>query len=307
MAVAALSNTGKSRLMIKLVAYATLILKRKTLVLLNEMTVDKMRKALLTTVINNPEYKLLHGVNIFKPEREIVMGQYRDRDGNIIERMYDENGEPLETKEQFLQRIKENSDEYAAVKKVAAWIDEQSKDSIFVKDVSSDYSDAVLEFEIRRAVLTRDVELFFYDTCKNEQIGEWSNFKQTVTKLSELCKPLNVFGYLSIQLNDETNAVEPENMNSSCIAEAKQIKHVLDSLIMIKPINPAKYGFYTYTKTATDGFGADKPYCKLIPGKMYYAFVVDKNRGGNKPKLLYQVDLNTNIWTELGELTRGGR
>ena len=55
MAVAALSNTGKSRLMIKLVAYASLVLKKKTLVLLNEMPIEKMRKALLTTVINNPE------------------------------------------------------------------------------------------------------------------------------------------------------------------------------------------------------------------------------------------------------------
>lgn len=305
MAVAALSNTGKSRLMIKLVAYATLVLKKKTLVLLNEMTVDKMRKALLTTVINNPEYKKLHGVDISKPEREIVMGQYRDRNGKFIERLRDETGKALETKEQFLQRISENSDEYHKVKQVAKWIEEQNDNLIYVKDVSSDYSDDVLEFEIRKAVITRNVELWFYDTAKNEQVGEWSAFKITVSKLSELCKPLNVFGYLSIQLNDETNSIEPEKMNSSCIAEAKQIKHVLDSLVMIKPISRDKYHYYSYTKPNPEDWGTSVKGCRLLPNKMYYGFVVDKNRSGNRPKLIFEADLDRNIWTELGELERG--
>lgn len=306
MAVAALSNTGKSRLMIKLVAYASLVLGKKTLVLLNEMPVEKMRKALLTTVINNPEYKALHGIDISKPEREIVMGQYRDRNGKFIERLRDEKGNALETKEEFLKRVSDNSDEYHKVKAVANWIEERNKGLIFVKDVSSDYSDQVLEFEIRKAVLTRGVELWYYDTCKNEQIGEWSNFKQTVTRLSELCKPLNVFGYLSMQLNDETNAVEPENMNSSCIAEAKQTKHVLDSLLMIKPIRPEKYGSYTYTKRNPEDWGSDVTGCQIVPkkGKLYYGAVVDKNRSGEKKKIIYEVDLNRNIWVELGEMER---
>lgn len=306
MALAALSNTGKSRLMIKLVAYATLVLKKKTLVLLNEMPIEKMRKALLTTVLNNPEYKALHGIDISKPEREIVMGQYRYRNSNkFVERRYDENGNP-EPREEFLKRVSENSDEYHKVKAVAKWIEEQNKNLIYVKDVSSDYSDQVLEFEIRKAVLTRDVELWFYDTCKNEQIGEWSAFKQTVSKLSEICKPLNVFGYLSMQLNDETNSIAPENMNSSCIAEAKQTKHVLDSLVMIKPISPEKYGYYQFTKHNPPDWGGDIPGCKIEPrkGYQYYGFIVDKNRGGRKPKLIYEVDLNRNIWTELGELER---
>ena len=177
---------------------------------------------------------------------------------------------------------------------------------IYAKDVSSDYSDQVLEFEIKKAVLTRNVELWFYDTCKNEQIGEWSAFKQTVSRLSEICKPLNVFGYLSMQLNDETNSIDPEDMNSSCIAEAKQTKHVLDSLVMIKPIKPERYGNYTYTKKNPEDWGEDVPGCHITPqkGKLYYGFVVDKNRSGEKKKLIYEVDLNRNIWTELGEMER---
>lgn len=303
MALAAMSNAGKSRFMIKLAAYASLVLKKRTLILLNEMTVEKMRKALLTTVINNPEYKQLHGIDITKPEREIVMGQYRDENGNIIIRERDEHGMFIETTQQFLERVREHSEEYRKVKQIADWIEAQSESLIYVKDISSDYSDHILEFEIRKAVITKGVELWFYDTCKNEQIGEWAMFKQTVTKLAEICKPLNVFGFLSMQLNDETNSIAPESMNSSCIAEAKQTKHVLDSLIMIKQISKDDYHKYCYKKKNDDEWGSDV-IADLSPRKMYYCFVVDKNRSGTKPKLLFEVDLNLNIWTECGELLR---
>lgn len=303
MAVAAMSNAGKSRLMIKLVAYATLVLKKRTLVLLNEMTIEKMRKALLTTVINNPEYKELHGVDIIKPEREIVMGMYRDRDGEFIMRRVDKKGNYIETKEDFLQRVRENSDEYHQVKKVADWIESQIQALIYVKDISSDYSDHVLEFEIRKAVITKGVELWFYDTAKNEQVGEWSAFKTTVTKLAEICKPLNVFGYLSMQLNDETNSVAPDAMNSSCIAEAKQTKHVLDSLVMIKQIDKENYYKYECKKKNEEDWGSSVV-STLSPKKNYYCFVVDKNRGGEKPRVLFEVDLNLNTWKECGMLRR---
>lgn len=303
MACAAMSNAGKSRLMIKLVAYATLVLKKRTLVLLNEMTVEKMRKALLTTVINNPEYKKLHGIDITKPEREIVMGQYRDENGQFIIRKRDSHGNFLESTQEFLQRVQEHSEEYHKVKQIANWIESQVKALIYVKDISADYSDHVLEFEIRKAVITKGVELWFYDTCKNEQVGEWSAFKATVTKLAEICKPLNVFGYISMQLNDETNSVAPENMNSSCIAEAKQTKHVLDSLVMIKQINKDEYYKYKYIKKNEESWGSDV-IADLSQSKTYYCFVVDKNRSGVKPRLIFEVDLNLNIWIECGELLR---
>ena len=303
MACAAMSNAGKSRLMIKLVAFATLVLKKRTLVLLNEMTVEKMRKALLTTVINNTEYKALHGVDITKPEREIVMGQYRDENGKFIMRKRDEHGNFCESTQDFLARVKKHSEEYRKVKQVADWIESQVQALIYVKDISADYSDHVLEFEIRKAVITKGVELWFYDTCKNEQVGEWSAFKATVTKLAEICKPLNVFGYISMQLNDETNNIAPESMNSSCIAEAKQTKHVLDSLVMIKQISKDEYHKYKYIKKNDEEWGSDVV-SDLSPSKTYYCFVVDKNRSGTKPKVLFEVDLNLNIWTECGELLR---
>lgn len=302
MALAAMSNQGKSRLMILLVAYATLVLHKRTLVLLNEMTVDKMRRALLTTVINNKEFRVLHKIDIDKPEREIVMGQYRDDiTGDFITRNTDADGNFTETLEEFLKRLEEDSEEYRKVKAVANWIDSQTDGYIFAKDVSADYSDSVLEFEIKKAVTARSIELFFYDTCKNENVGQWADFKVTVQKLSELCKPLNIFGYLSIQLNDETNNVAPDKMNSSCIAEAKHIKHVLDSLIMIKQIPQEDYHKYKYMQKKEDVFGEpDKNGKSLDNNKIYYCFVIDKNRGGEKPILIFEVDLNRNIWKECG-------
>ena len=315
MAVAAMSNAGKSRFMIHLVAYAALVLKKRVLVLLNEMTVEKMRKALLTTVINNAEYQELykdHITNkpIFKPEREIVMGEYRDDEtGEFIKREVDDNGKHVDTTEEFIEKVRTRSTEYRTIKEITEWIDNETENYIFVKDISSNYSDATLEFEIRKAALTRGIEMFFYDTCKNESTGDWYMFKKTVSMLSELCKPLEIFGYLSIQLNDETNSVAPDMMNSSCIAEAKHIKHVLDSLIMMKKISLDDYDKYRYSDRDTDEWGDGKDGKKLIHDEknnslQYYCFVVDKNRSGSRPKLLFEVDLNKNVWKECGYIHR---
>ena len=38
--------------------------------------------------------------------------------------------------------------------------------------------------------------------------------------------------------------------------------------------------------------------------KRYYCCVTDKNRFGRKVKLLFEVDLDLNIWIEIGELIK---
>ena len=105
-----------------------------------------------------------------------------------------------------------------------------------------------------------------------------------------------------MQLNDDTNSVAPDAMNSSCIAEAKQTKHVLDSLIMIKQIDKDDYHKYEYIKTP-DEWGTDV-HSALLDNKTYYCFVIDKNRSGDKKKVLFEVDLNLNTWKECGLLKR---
>ena len=64
--VGMLSNAGKSRFMFRILANVALVKKQKVGVLLNEMTIERMRLCLLVTVINNDEFKELHGVNITK-------------------------------------------------------------------------------------------------------------------------------------------------------------------------------------------------------------------------------------------------
>ena len=51
-----------------------------------EMDEEDLRSCLITTVINNREFQDLHGVYITKPEKEIVLGVYHDKKGEIIRR-----------------------------------------------------------------------------------------------------------------------------------------------------------------------------------------------------------------------------
>lgn len=183
-----LSNAGKTRFMMSMVAHIALVEKQKTLVLLNEMDLEAVRYCLITTVINNPEFQELHGVKLHKNEREITLGLYRDANGEFIMRKTDDKGNFTETYDEYIARVSENSEEYRNVIAICNWIDETSQGLIFAKDISTDYTDKSLEFEIRKAVLTKGVKYVFYDTLKNEtsSVGEWSSFKITTTKLSEI-------------------------------------------------------------------------------------------------------------------------
>ena len=304
MAVGMLSNAGKSRYMAKLIAYLTLVLKEKVLVLLNEMTIEEMRYALITTVINNPEFQSLHGIKLKKPEKELTLGLYRDGKGDYIYPHKDEWGEVTEPFEQYKARIAASSLDYRQVMQVAKWIENETQGLIFTKDVAMAYDDKTLEFEIRKANMTQNIHYVFYDTMKNDlsTMGDWAAMMVSVTKITELCKQLDMFGYLSIQLTDDANYIEPDELVSSQIANCKGLKRVLHTLLLCKEIPPSKFHKYSYRAWATDwGEAADHP---LQPGKRYYIFNVDKNRFGEKKKLVFEVDLNLNTWLELGELVK---
>ena len=92
--------------------------------------------------------------------------------------------------------------------------------------------------QIRKANLTQGISYFFYDTFKNDlsTTGDWAAMKVTATKLTELAKQLDMFGYLSIQLTDDANFIKPDELTSSNIANCKSIKHVLHTLFLFKEI-----------------------------------------------------------------------
>lgn len=303
MAVGMLSNAGKSRYMTKIIAYITLVLKEKVLVLLNEMSIEEIRYALITTVINNSEFQELHGVHLAKPEKELTLGLYRDKNGEYLYQERDEWGDVIEPIEDYVARVAENSNEYIKIMKIANWIEEETQGLIFTKDVSAAYDDKTLEFEIRKANLTNGINYFFYDTFKNDiaTTGDWAAMKVTATILTEIAKQLNMFGYLSIQLTDDANFVKPDELTSSNIANCKAIKHVLHTLFLFKEIPKSEYHKYGYMATTDWGTGIVH---QLDENKRYYCCVVDKNRFGRKSKMLFEVNLDLNQWMEVGEVVK---
>lgn len=298
-----LSNEGKTRFMTKLVAYISLVLKEKVQILLNEMTEEELHLCLLTTVINNEEFKNLHGIDIEKCEKEISMGLYKDNKGEFIYRKVDKDGNFEESEEDYIKRVYENSEEYRKVVKISEWIEKETKGLILVKDVSADYSDKMLEFEIRKSKIIHNVKYFFYDTLKNSlnSIGDWAALKITVTKLKELANNLGIYLYGSIQLTDDTVFTSPFELSSNNISNCKQLKHLLDQLNLMKRLPKDDYYKYRYINQQAWGEANIE---SLNPDKIYYCCVVDKNRQGEKKILLFEADLNLNTWYELGELVK---
>jgi hypothetical protein len=84
------------------------------------------------------------------------------------------------------------------------------------------------------------------------------------------------------------------------------LKSVLDSLVLGKQIEREKYKKYKYIPTNT-GMGETSKMPLPLPdveGYVLQGHIPDKNREGSKMPILVQIDLNRNIWRELGILIR---
>lgn len=297
-----LSNEGKTRNMMLLIAYIVLVRNEKFLLLSNEMDEKDLQHCLLTTVINNPWFQNLHGVHINKKEGEIVLGQYHDDEGNLIERKVDTNGYWAETENEYIDRLERTSSEYRSVLQVSRWIDEKREGKLFFKDVGDDYSDETLEMEFRKHRLIYDIKYCGYDTMKGYGIDDWQTLKQTATKIKEVMKAIDMFCWAVFQLTDDTVFTDVFAMSSNNIANSKGIKHVADALQLGKKIDKDDYYKYQYISSAKD-WGEQIPQ-KLDENKTYFAIKVDKNRGGNKPVVLFEINLDYNTWIEVGTLIK---
>ncbi len=302
MAFAMPSNAGKSRFTINLAVYTAFINKKKVLIISNEMSEEKMRLCLITTILNNPEIQKIHGQNLKKTEGEIL--EFKFRPDNKSKVKVDKEGFIVqlegESRKDYLKRLLKESSEFKKTITATEWVNEQIENSIYFINITDHTND-----ELRKVIMNyyykEKIEYIFYDTLKPDtaNIGIGEELKKTATILSNLAQNFNLFICSSLQLGE--NSTPPINLDVNDLAVSRTVKEVLDTLCLIKQINSENYQDYEYSLKEVD-----KEYFDLEkyedPNVRYYACVVDKNRAGAKPKLLFRLNLAYNIWEELGYL-----
>lgn len=302
MAFAMPSNSGKSRFTINLAAYTAFVHKKKVLIISNEMSEDKMKLCLITTIINNPEIQKLHGQEISKTEGELLEFKFRPDDTKKVK--VDEHGfvvkEENESQEDFVKRLTEISTEFNKTIKAVEWANKEINNSIYFINIT-DHTNDELKKVIMNFYYKEKIEYVFYDTLKTDtaNIGKGEEIKKTATILSNLAQNFNMFIYSTLQLTESTTL--PINLDVNDLAVSRTVKEVLDTLCLIKQINKETYDDYEYSLKEVDTkyFNLKK---YTDPDVRYYACVVDKNRAGAKPKVLFRLNLAYNRWEELGYL-----
>ena len=296
------SNSGKSRFTINLACYIAFIHKQKVLVISNEMSQEKMRLCMITTILNNPEIQKLHGQKVSKTEGELLELKFRadnkrsvkcDSDGFIIRK-------EGETQDKFVERLNKYSKEFRAVVAATEWLDTQINNSIYFIHIT-EHSNDDLKKIILNYYYKEGIEYMFYDTLKadTDHIGNGDEIKKTATILSNIAQKFKVFIASSMQLLESSTL--PVNLNINDMSASKTVKEVLDTLCLMKQINRQTLKKYEYSDT--DLF--EKCHDIKVPRDTdvrFYACVVDKNRAGAKPTVLFKLNLAYNSWEELGHL-----
>lgn len=302
MAYAMPSNSGKSRFAINIAAYTAFVNKKKVLMISNEMSEEKMRLCLITTILNTPELQKLHGQKLHKSENEIL--DFKFRPDNVEGVNLDEDGfilkEEKETHREFIERLSKISTEFNKTIEATDWVNRQIKNSIYFINIT-DHTNDELKKVIMNYYYKEKIEYVFYDTLKTDtsNIGNGEEIKRTATILSNIAQNFGIFICSSLQLS-ETSTL-PINLDINDLAVSRTVKEVLDTLCLIKQINRDTYQNYEYSLKEVDTEFYDlKRY--EDPDVRYYSCIVDKNRAGPKPKLLFRLNLAYNSWEELGYL-----
>ena len=302
MAYAMPSNSGKSRFTINLATYTAFLHKQKVLIISNEMSEEKMRLCLITTILNNPEIKKIHGQDISKTEGELLEFKYRPDDKKGVE--VDENGFVLkkegESQKDFVKRLSQISSEFNMTIETTDWVNKEMKNSIYFINIT-DHTNEELKKVIMNYYYKEKIEYVFYDTLKTDtaNIGNGEEIKRTATILSNLAQNFGMFICSTLQLAESSTL--PINLDVNDLAVSRTVKEVLDTLCLIKQINRDNYEEYEYSLKEVDTKFDDIEKSK-DPDVRYYACVVDKNRAGAKPTVLFRLNLAYNMWEELGYL-----
>ena len=302
MAFAMPSNSGKSRLTIDIAAYTALVHQKKVLVISNEMSEEKMKLFLITTIHKNPEIKKIHGQDVEISETELL--EFKFKPDNKEDAKLDENGyilkEEKETQTQFIKRLSKISTQFNKVITAIEWASKQMNNSIYFINIT-DHTNDELQKVIINYYYKEKIEYVFYDTLKTDtaNIGNPEEIKKTATILSNLAQNFNMFICSSLQLAESSTM--PINLSVNDLAVSRTVKEVLDTLCLFKQINREDYDKYEYSLEEVDTKFFDLEKSKN-PDIRYYACVIDKNRAGAKPKLLFKLNLAYNSWEEQGYL-----
>ena len=302
----ALSNSGKGRNLVYIIAYLVLVQKQKILLLANEMGEDSIKLNFLVTCINSPEIQELHGVKgISKPERELALGSFRDDNGNYIHRRMDEEGNYIESEEDYRNRVARTSSEYKKIQKIMQWVESESEGRFLFKNIGACYEDEVLELEIKKARTIYECDGVAYDTLKCSGVEDFAKLAATATKLTEWIHATNMYMIATFQLTDSAWDIPIERLNSQEIASSKRLMHVADQLQMWKHLTSEDKANYVYV-TDDDDLGWGEPVeHELKEDKCYVGLRIVKNRVGSKNELIcFEVNMDENVWKEVGVLKK---
>ncbi len=300
MAFAMPSNSGKSRFTMNMAAYIALVHKKKVLVISNEMSEDKMKLCLITTIINNPKIQELHGQKLRKTEGELLEFKYRADEGKNVK--VDKDGfvlqEENESHSDFVKRLLKVSKEFKMTTAVTDWFNKQTENYMYFINIT-DHTNDELKKVIMNYYYKEHVEYVFYDTLKTDidNIGVGYEIKKTATILANLAQNFGMYIASTLQLSE--TETDPINLTVNDLAVSRTVKEVLDTLCLFKQIHNEDLGKYEYSLNEVDNkfFDLEK---FANPDVRYYTCVVDKNRAGSKPKLLFRLNLAYNEWIELG-------
>ena len=296
------SNAGKSRFTINLVANLALIHRKKVLLISNEMSEEKMKLCLITTLLNNPRIQKMHNQDIHVSEGELLDFKFKPDPGIDVE--VDKDGYVLkgekESQFELAKRLSKISSTFRTVTAVTNWFDKQIKNSIFFINIT-DHTNDELKKVIMNYYYKEKVEYVFYDTLKTDidNIGNGEEVKKTATVLANLAQNFKMYIASTLQLAE--TVTDPINLSVNDLSASRTVKEVLDTLCLFKQIYNENLDKYEYSLNEVDTKFFNLEHFD-DPDVRYYACVVDKNRAGPKPKLLFRLNLAYNSWEELGYL-----
>ena len=114
-----------------------------------------------------------------------------------------------------------------------------------------------------------------------------------------------MFGMAVFQLTDDTVFTDIFQLSSMNISTSKGIKHVCDILTLGKKLVKEEYYKYQYIP-----FEINEQWGEQVPENLdlsndYLAVKIDKNRAGNKDKIiLFEINLDLNTWNNVGYLVK---